>query len=262
MTENWKLNDASIARLESDRAARKVGGGRKRPMSRKGLSMIRVARHLRRRTKQVLMLLCDLIAIPAALWTAISLRDGAPATLTPDIAWIYGTVLLATIPVFVKTGLYRAVIRFAGIDVARLIALGVGFSTVVLLITNYLAETPMRWSAIIIYAALALVYVGASRFIARETLRIKPTSTSRVIIYGAGAAGAQLCSSLATAGHFRPVALVDDTQSPCTADGSAGSRFSIRRCPARAAPPHGTGLVLLALPSATRRRRSEIIETG
>jgi UDP-N-acetylglucosamine 4,6-dehydratase len=221
--------------------------------------MIRVARHMRRRTKQVIMLLCDLIAIPAALWTAISLRDGTPAPLTPDIAWLYGTVLLATIPVFVKTGLYRAVIRFAGIDVARLIALGVGCSTLVLLIANYLAETPMRWSAIIIYAALALVYVGASRFIAREMLRIKPTSTSRVIIYGAGAAGAQLCSSLATAGHFRPVALVDDAKA---LHGGRVCGFQVQHPDAlpELRRRHGVGLVLLAIPSATRRRRSEVID--
>src|SRR5215510_2614669 len=109
-------------------------------MRRKTVNFIRTARHMRRRNKQLIMLLCDLVAIPGALWTAISLRNGEPAILSPELSWLYATVVLATIPVFVKAGLYRAMIRFAGIEVVKVIAFGVGFSTFVLICANTLVS--------------------------------------------------------------------------------------------------------------------------
>jgi len=227
--------------------------------AKKNIVIIRMARHLRRRTKQVVMLLCDLVAIPGALWTAISLRSGEPAAFSGNVAWLYVAVVLGTIPLFVKAGLYRAVIRFVGIHVAKVIAAGVLFSTVVLVCANWILHAPVPWTALPIYGALALVYVGSSRFVARELLRIRPAGVDRVIIYGAGAAGAQLCSSLLTAGQFRPVALVDDSKS------SQGARicgFQVQSSEAisEVRRRFRASLVLLAIPSATRRRRTEIIE--
>jgi FlaA1/EpsC-like NDP-sugar epimerase len=225
----------------------------------KSIHVIRAARHLRRRTKQWIMLAADLIAIPAALWTAVSLRNGAPASLSLDLAWLYAAVLASTLPVFVRAGLYRAVIRFVGIHAIKVIAVGVGFSTAALAVANYAADAPIAWSATVIYAALALVYVGTSRFAARELLRIRTSSVDRVIVYGAGAAGAQLCSSLLSAGQVRPIALVDDSKSML---GVRVGGLQVRHPDAlpELRRKTGVGLVLLALPSATRRRRSEIID--
>ncbi len=228
-------------------------------MSRKRVNYFRAARHLRRRTKQLVMLCVDLAAIPGALWTAISLRHGELTAVTSETVWLYVAVILSTLPVFVKAGLYRAIIRFAGIAVAKVIALGVGLSTAALIAANQISGVPIPWSATVIYAALALIYVTTSRFAARELLRLKAASIDRVIVYGAGAAGAQLCSSLLTAGPFRPIALIDDSK----------SMQGVRVCGFQVRHPdtlmelrrrRGANLVLLAIPSATRRRRSEVIE--
>src|SRR5262252_7345287 len=69
---------------------------------------------LPRRQKRLLMLLCDVVCIPAALWTAMSLKAGAPDQSLGEDAWLYLAALLATLPVFVHLGLYRAVVRFIG----------------------------------------------------------------------------------------------------------------------------------------------------
>ena len=226
----------------------------------KSLRFLRTARHLRRRAKQWLMLLADIIAIPGALWSAVSLRDGDFATISPEFAILCGVAIISTVPVFIKTGLYRAVIRFLGVDAARAILIGVAFSTTVVFAVNALLNSPIAVGAVVIFFVFALLYVGASRFIARELLRLPSGGAERVIIYGAGAAGAQLCSSLASAGHFRPVAMVDD----------AKSLQGIRVCGFTVHAPESlrelrrrksASLVLLAIPSATRRRRSQVIES-
>src|SRR6187399_1644783 len=229
-------------------------------MRRRTAHLMRNARFLGRRAKQMIMVLSDVIAMPAALWTAFLLHTG---TISSDIranSWLYAAAIFFTIPVFVRLGLYRAVVRFLGIHAALAIALGVAVSTASLLLINqYFLQSQVPIAVFAIYFALAVLYVGASRFGARELLRMGNVGARPVAIYGAGAAGAQLCTSLSTSTHFRPLAFVDDNQNfqgarVCGLQVFAQEKLlELRRT-------HGVQLVFLALPSASRRRRSEIIE--
>jgi len=206
------------------------------------------------------MLAADLVAIPAALWTALYLRFGTFEHDFVATRWLFLTSLLTSIPVFVRLGLYRAVIRFLGSQAMLVIAIGVSVSTAMLGVVNFtLIEQPLPGGVLAIYFTLALLYVGSSRFIMRELLRLDGGDSERVIIYGAGAAGAQLCSALLTRRQFRPVAFVDDGLSANKArvfgiDVHHSDRLpDLRR-------RYQASLVLLALPSTTRRRRADIIE--
>jgi FlaA1/EpsC-like NDP-sugar epimerase len=228
-------------------------------MRKKSVQLIRSARHLRRRTKQWLMLLSDVIVIPGALWTAILLRTGDLPPPSTEIAWLYMAAICSTVPVFIRAGLYRAVIRFLGIDAAKAIGGGVAFSTAVVMLTNAGLGEPLPFGVTIIYALLALVYVGSTRFLARELLRIRASIGQRVIVYGAGAAGAQLISSLRTGGQLRTVGLVDDSKSLQGAR-VCGYLVNPPEMIAEMSRKSGARLVLLAMPSATRRRRAEVIE--
>lgn len=230
-------------------------------MRRRTAHLMKNARVLGRRSKQLLMVLSDAIAMPAALWTAFLLHSGtAPGDFSAH-GWLYAATILFTVPVFTRLGLYRAVIRFLGIHAAIAIALGVSFSTASLVFINYFyVQTPVHIAVFAIYFALGVLYVGASRFGARELLRMGNLGAKPVAIYGAGSAGAQLCTSLATSPHFRPLAFVDDNEKFHGARVSGLQVFppdkllDLRRY-------RGVELVFIALPSATRRRRSEIIET-
>ena len=181
------------------------------------------------------------------------------ATSAPIVGYM-SRLFCITVPVFTRLGLYRAVVRFLGIHAALAIALGVSVSTLALLLINqFFLQSQVPIAVFAIYFALAVLYVGASRFGARELLRMGNVGARPVAIYGAGAAGAQLCTSLSTSPHFRPLAFVDDNQK------SQGARV----CGLQVFAPEkllelrrtrGVQLVFLALPSASRRRRSEIIE--
>jgi FlaA1/EpsC-like NDP-sugar epimerase len=219
------------------------------------------ASFLGRRAKQSVMVLSDVVAMPAALATAFLLHAGTTSSAYSDHSALYIASILCTVPVFIRLGLYRAVIRFLGVQAAFAIAIGVSVSTASLLLINRLViESPVPVSVFAIYFALAVLYVGASRFGARELIRMANVGARPVGIYGAGSAGAQLCTSLTTNPHFRPLAFVDDNQ----------KYHGARVCGLQVYPPEkllelrrqrGVELVFLALPSASRRRRGEIIET-
>jgi FlaA1/EpsC-like NDP-sugar epimerase len=205
------------------------------------------------------MLLADMIALPCALWTALTLRFGT-VHHGIDVDWLYGATVMSAVPFFIRFGLYRDVIRFLGIQAAKSIAIGVALSALILVgIDLAFIQGAVPIEVFAIYFMIALLYVGATRFGARELMRLGTAGGERVVIYGAGAAGAQLCASLALSGQFRPVALVDDSSK---LHGARVNGFRVME-PDRLLElrrKHAVRLVLLAMPSATRRRRGEVIE--
>src|SRR4051794_20868035 len=86
-------------------------GARKR-MRRKSYFVARSLKRLHRPAKQFLMVLADVVAIPAALVSAIALKYGS---FVPALDWQVVTIgvvaTITTVPLFVRLGLYRAVIR-------------------------------------------------------------------------------------------------------------------------------------------------------
>ncbi len=206
------------------------------------------------------MVLADIVAIPFAFWTALTLRLGTPEHALELATWLYPASVLITVPLFVRLGLYRSVIRFLGIQAAAAMAKGVAVSTLVLLAINLLALNGVVPAEVfVIYAALAFLYVAVTRFALRELLRMRGSNVEPVLIYGAGAAGAQLCSALATRGQFRVVAFIDDN--PVLRDARVcGIRVHDPEKLTNLLASHSVTVVLLAVPSASRRRRGEIIE--
>src|SRR5215472_17116553 len=169
---------------------------------------------LPRGTKRVVMLTADAVAIPTALWAALALKfDRLDPMLDRTLAYFLIAVVSALF-FFAVLGLYRAVIRFMGPKAMVTVIVGVSFSTLMLIAFDRLiARHQIPWSAFAIYWALALPYVGGSRFIARY-LFLSATgrnrSAARVVIYGAGNAGARACASLLDGPDFVPVAYIDD----------------------------------------------------
>ncbi len=83
-------------------------------------------------------------------------------------------------------------------------------------------------------------------------------TAARVAIYGAGNAGARVCSALLGGPDFEPVAFIDDKQSlqgssinGIAVYGTEGLKDLVRQ--------RRIDRILLAVPSASRRRRREIL---
>ncbi|HEY6925501.1 MAG TPA: nucleoside-diphosphate sugar epimerase/dehydratase, partial [Steroidobacteraceae bacterium] len=106
----------------------------------------------------------------------------------------------------------------------------------------------------------ALLYVGGSRFLVRYfyLYGAKPRAAKRVAIYGAGEAGARLSSVLMGGPDFEPVAFVDDRAALQGSQINGLSVYSPEDLP-QLVITRQIERVLLAMPSASHRRRREVL---
>ena len=218
---------------------------------------------LSRRTKRLIMVGADSVALPLALWAALLLKfDRLEFSLTDhwDL-FLVGTG--AAILIFSILGLYRAIIRFIGPQAMMVVVIGIVLSAATLAIYDRMHDqSHIPLSALAIYAALALLYLAASRFLVRYMFYYGlngHAEATRVAIYGAGEAGAKLSAVLRGGPDFQPVAFIDDKAS------LRGSRINgIKVVDPTELPALIKELqikrVLLAMPAASRRRRREILD--
>lgn len=214
---------------------------------------------LPRAHKRLAMLGSDVMVIPFALWTAIGLKLGIVDHSIPENGWLYLAAPLATIPVFARLGLYRAVVRFIGPRALIAVLAGVTMSVLLLALVNLaFARRELPVSVFAIYWALALIYVGGTRFLGRSLMQFRSGAAPRIAIYGAGTAGAQLAAGLSGSGQFQIVAFLDDNPGLQRSLVNGVEVFSPDTLP-ELIQEDGVSTVLLALPSQPRRRRHEIL---
>jgi FlaA1/EpsC-like NDP-sugar epimerase len=225
--------------------------------------MIRGFLALPRRVKQLVSVAADLVLLALAFWSALALRF---ETLTPEIGpyvWQMIAAPLLAIPIFIRLGLYRAVIRFMEDRVVFVVAGGVTLSVVLLAAGLALTHAPnVSRGLLAIYWLLAILYVGATRFLARSYfLRAERGQDSRVriAIYGAGRAGTQLAYALRAGREYLPVAFFDDNPALQKSE-LAGLRVYSPDQLASVLAAKEIDELLLAIPSANRARRAEIID--
>jgi len=225
--------------------------------------MIRRFLSLPRRYKQVISVFADFFLLLLAFWSALALRF---ETWNPDLGPYFVQMVAApllAIPIFIRMGLYRAVIRFMEDRVVFVVAGGVTLSVVLLAAGIAFTHTPgLSRGVLAIYWLLAIVYVGATRFIVRSYfLRAERGHDSRkvVAIYGAGRAGTQLAYALRAGREYQPVAFFDDNPALQNSE-LAGLRVYPPSNLASVVCNKQIDELLLAIPSASRVRRAEIIE--
>jgi FlaA1/EpsC-like NDP-sugar epimerase len=218
---------------------------------------------LSRRTKRAIMIGADAAILPLALWAALVLKFDRLNFSIADHWDLFAVGTVAAIMIFLALGLYRAIIRFIGPQAMMVVIVGVALSATVLALYDRRDGSPnIPLSALAIYACLALLYLAASRFMVRYMFYYGingRAEATRVAIYGAGEAGAKLCSVLRGGAAFQPVVFVDDKS------GLRGSRISGIKVYDPSELPSlikelNIGRVLLATPTASRRRRREILE--
>jgi FlaA1/EpsC-like NDP-sugar epimerase len=217
---------------------------------------------LPRPVKRSVMIAADAIMLPASLWMALVLKFDRLPLDPARYGAVFAVAVGVALAIFSALGLYRTVIRFMGPKAVATVVGGVSLSVLALGVWDRLgALTRLPLSVLVIYWALALLYVAGSRSIVRYVFFYgrKAGDVRRVIIYGAGDAGARLCSVLLGGPDFAPVAFVDDKASV------QGSHINGIKVFSPAALQEliriqDVDRVLLAIPSASRRRRREILD--
>jgi FlaA1/EpsC-like NDP-sugar epimerase len=121
-----------------------------------------------------------------------------------------------------------------------------------------IAGGDVPWGTGFVYWSFGILYVAGSRFMMRDFLRRQSRALENVIIYGAGAAGARLAINLMSSEECVPVAFVDDSRAM---EGNVVSGIpvhSVKELP-RLLTELSAERLLLAIPSASRRRRRSIL---
>lgn len=204
-----------------------------------------------------------LVTVAAAFYLRL---DGWSVPTTLQSAAYVAAAAIA-IPIFVSFGLYRAIFRHAGrgamYSVFRACVLyGLIYGTVFTLVS--VPEVPRTIG--LIQPLLLYLGVGATRFLAHYFLgggyqtRLQGKARRRALIFGAGSAGRQLAAALASSNEMELAGYVDDdpTLQGHTLNGK-------RIYPAEKLPVLVGRLnidnLLLAIPSAPRSRRAEIVDS-
>jgi FlaA1/EpsC-like NDP-sugar epimerase len=218
-----------------------------------------------RATKRMIALALDTLFCVASVWVAFYLRLGEMASLSEPL-FLAATVSMAlALPLFNRFGLYRAIFRYSGLPALLAIAnatlfYGIAYAAV---FTVFSIEGVPRTIGLLQPIVLFLL-VGASRAAARLWLgglfeiRLRQASLPRVLIYGAGSAGRQLASAMGNSHEMRVVGFLDDDKH---LHGQLLNGLRIHD-PSKLEvliEQIGATDVLLAIPSASRLRRVEIL---
>lgn len=214
--------------------------------------------------KRLVLVAFDSIALFTAVWAAYSLR--LSTFMIPDVAQLLVMVAapVVAIPVFIRMGLYRSVIRYLPERAFWTITKAVGIATLLWLGALFLLEVSrvgtVPRSVPIIYFILAIWIIGGSRFGAKYLLwpPAQRKFSGQVLIYGSGAAGAQLAAALHQEGNKYVAGFLDDDTSLHGRDVSGIRVYSPARLP-HLIETMGIKEVILSMPSLGPTERQKII---
>ena len=202
----------------------------------------------------------DALAWTAGLISALLLRYDFNAGRISWLEFCFVATGAAIVQVLVglATGLYLGRWRLGSFEeVSALVRTVAGATSLLFLVELRLSHRPVPLSVVVGGGVTAFVLMGAARYLVRsydeERRRPSGPDVRRLVVFGAGDAGAQIVASLLRdpASPYLPVALLDDDPTkrhlrimgvPVTGD---------RSRMAEAADEHQADTLLVALPSAS-----------
>jgi FlaA1/EpsC-like NDP-sugar epimerase len=220
---------------------------------------------LSRATKRLIVLVVDAFVCVASVWLAFYLRLGETVGLSAPFLLAVAASIVLAMPLFIRFGLYRAIFRYSGLPALMAVAnatlfYGIAYAAV---FTVWNIEGVPRTIGLLQPIILFLL-VGASRAAARVWLgglyevRLRQSALPRALIYGAGSAGRELASAMVNSHEIRVIGFLDDDHQ---LHGQLLNGLRIHDPSKLEALIEQIGAtdVLLAIPSASRQRRVEIL---
>lgn len=220
---------------------------------------------LPRPAKRLVALSLDMSLCVLSVWLAFYLRLGEWVELSGNALWAVAVSIGIALPIFVVSGLYRAIFRYSGWP--ALLAVARAISIYALLYASVFAAVGVAGvprTVGIIQPILLLLLVGGSRALARVWLndeyqsRLKRAVRPKVLIYGAGRSGRQLAAAMSNSHDMQVVGFLDDDD---RLHGHVLNGLPLYK--PEDLPELVTALsissVLLAIPSIGRKRRNEIL---
>jgi FlaA1/EpsC-like NDP-sugar epimerase len=214
--------------------------------------------------KQTLAVLSDVFICAIAVQLAMELLTETYVSWSFQHSWMFGLGLLFFLPIFIAMGLYRAIFRFAGLQVIfslnKAMAL---YALVYASVFTLLGIEQVPRSVGLLQPLIFGLGIVSSRLFVRYWLggfgrNNLVSETPRALIYGAGSAGRQLAGGLLTSSHVRVVGYVDDDDRLHGHNLNGLNIYSPNDL-ARIVERKQVTQIFLAIPSVSQRRRNEVI---
>lgn len=220
---------------------------------------------LPRSAKRVFAVAFDVAICVMTVWLAYYLRLGEFIALTGNALWAVAASVFLSIPIFIVSGLYRAIFRYSGLPALQAVARAVGiYGLLYAAIFTAISLPDVPRTVGIIQPILLLLFIGGSRVFVRFWLGghygniLARAARPKVLIYGAGHTGRELAAAIAHSPEMQVTGFLDDDRrlhrnyinglpvyNPEDLDGLS-DKLNISQ-------------VLLAMPDITRKRRNEIL---
>ncbi|MGP3592556.1 polysaccharide biosynthesis protein [Vagococcus sp. WN89Y] len=215
---------------------------------------------LPRPVKRSIALAVDIILLMAAFWFSFWVRIDSMTPLKSVPHWfLIGSIICITLMLFIKLGLYRAVIRYITAKILVAVASGMAVSSVFLIIAAFYTNLYLPRTIPFIYFSFGVLLIAGSRLFLRMLVTRKFRVGTRVIIYGAGASGRQLLPALSQMDEYFPVAFVDDNYRLHGQVIHGVTVFSPEKLP-WLIEKYEVKKILLAMPSIDRVKKNEVIK--
>lgn len=213
--------------------------------------------------KRIISITIDILLILFSLHVALWTRLGHVKFLSEgDTVLLAGLTVIATVLIFTKIGLYRAVLRYLTFQALFVVMTGAILSAVALAVFAYYLQEPIPRTVPIIYGSYLTLLCGGSRLAVRNL--VATTSPSKglrqeVLIYGAGGGGRQLAVALRASEDYRVRAFIDEDKTLTNTFILGLSVVNLDKAE-YLIDKYDVSKILLAIPSASRARRKKILD--
>lgn len=222
--------------------------------------------NLPRPLKRAALICFDFVGLAAAIWLSYCLRYNTMFIPGARQFIIIAAGPIIAIPIFVRMGLYRAVIRYMPeraiwtmLQAMSLAALG----WVCLVFLAEMAGTGLVPRSVpFLYWLIGGLIVVSSRFAAKFAIwgsREDKLQAAQILIYGAGEAGVQLAGAMRTQGHRLVAGFLDDDPLLIGRDVAGIRVYDPEYLPALISNI-GIREVILSMPSVGGDKRREIVK--
>lgn len=212
--------------------------------------------------KRLFSVFIDALFIILSFWAALITRLGEVDEFIYDSNYwkLIAFLVPCTLLVFMRSGLYRAILRYLSLHAVLSICLSAIASSSFIVFFAYFNYLYMPRSVPIIYATYLIFFCGASRLIIRVLLSdVLGIQKAKVLIYGAGSAGLQLANMLRQGKEYHPVGFIDDDKTKHRSS-MQGITITHSKHLESLIKKQNINTVLLAVPSATQQQKKQIIE--
>ena len=214
--------------------------------------------------KQALAVLIDVVICALAVQLAMDLRMETYVSWSIQHTWMFVLGLVFFLPIFISMGLYRAIFRFAGLQVIfSLNKAMVFYALLYASVFTLFGIDPVPRSVGLLQPLIFGLGIVSSRLFVRYWLggfgriNLLP-GTPRALIYGAGSAGRQLAGGLLPSSDIRVVGYVDDDDRLHGHNLNGLNIYSPNELE-RIVERKNVTQIFLAIPSVSQRRRNEVI---